>query len=103
MKKLTIAIDGPSASGKSTIAKIIAKKLNYIYIDHPSGCRPQLLELYPFYRRHCRHHTIGRNGGREVYPFTLCLAWHLLASDRRELCHHGSLALHAATHHAGTF
>lgn len=29
----SIAIDGPSASGKSTIAKIIAKKLNIEYID----------------------------------------------------------------------
>lgn len=33
MKKISIAIDGPSAAGKSTIAKIIAKKLDYIYID----------------------------------------------------------------------
>lgn len=33
MKKLTIAIDGPSAAGKSTISKLLAKKLNYIYID----------------------------------------------------------------------
>ena len=33
MKKLVIAIDGPASAGKSTIAKIIAKDLNYIYID----------------------------------------------------------------------
>lgn len=33
MKKLKIAIDGPAASGKSTTAKIIAHKLNYLYID----------------------------------------------------------------------
>ena len=33
MKKISIAIDGPSAAGKSTIAKIIAKKLEYVYID----------------------------------------------------------------------
>ena len=32
-KKLTIAIDGPAAAGKSTIAKIIAKKYGYTYID----------------------------------------------------------------------
>lgn len=32
-KKLSIAIDGPAAAGKSTVAKIIAKKLSYIYID----------------------------------------------------------------------
>jgi len=33
MQKIKIAIDGPAASGKSTTAKIIAHKLNYLYID----------------------------------------------------------------------
>lgn len=33
MKKTTIAIDGPAGAGKSTIAKIIAKKLNILYVD----------------------------------------------------------------------
>jgi cytidylate kinase len=32
-KKLTIAIDGPSGAGKSTVARSLAKRLNYIYID----------------------------------------------------------------------
>ena len=31
--KINVAIDGPCAAGKSTIAKILAKNLNYIYID----------------------------------------------------------------------
>ncbi len=31
--KIVIAIDGPAASGKSTTAKLLAKKLGYIYID----------------------------------------------------------------------
>ena len=31
--KITIAIDGFSSTGKSTIAKLIAKKYNFIYID----------------------------------------------------------------------
>lgn len=31
--KLKIAIDGPAASGKSTTARIIAKRLGYLYID----------------------------------------------------------------------
>lgn len=31
--RISIAIDGPAAAGKSTVAKIIAKKLSYIYID----------------------------------------------------------------------
>lgn len=33
MKKLKIAFDGPAAGGKSTIAKEVAKRLNYVYID----------------------------------------------------------------------
>ena len=33
MKKVAVAIDGPAAAGKSTIAKIVAKKLGYTYID----------------------------------------------------------------------
>lgn len=32
-KKISIAIDGPAAAGKSTVAKIVAQKLSYIYID----------------------------------------------------------------------
>ncbi len=32
-KKIRIAIDGPAAAGKSTVAKNIAKKLNIVYID----------------------------------------------------------------------
>ena len=30
---MIIAIDGPAGSGKSTIAKLVAKRLNYRYID----------------------------------------------------------------------
>lgn len=33
MKKINIAIDGPSAAGKSTISKTLAKELNYIHLD----------------------------------------------------------------------
>lgn len=33
MKKAIIAIDGPAASGKSTTARLVAKKLGYLYID----------------------------------------------------------------------
>lgn len=33
MKKITIAIDGHSSCGKSTMAKSLAKALNYIYVD----------------------------------------------------------------------
>lgn len=33
MKRISIAIDGPAAAGKSTVAKLIAKKLNFVYVD----------------------------------------------------------------------
>ena len=33
MTQISIAIDGPASSGKSTVAKILAKELNYIYTD----------------------------------------------------------------------
>lgn len=33
MKKITIAIDGFSSTGKSTLAKQIATKLGYVYVD----------------------------------------------------------------------
>lgn len=33
MKNISVAIDGPAAAGKSTIAKAVAKILNFVYID----------------------------------------------------------------------
>ncbi|OTN77124.1 cytidylate kinase [Enterococcus sp. 8G7_MSG3316] len=33
MKKINIAIDGPASSGKSTVAKIIANDLGFVYTD----------------------------------------------------------------------
>jgi cytidylate kinase len=44
MKKLVIAIDGYSACGKSTMARQLAKKLNYLYID--SGAMYRAITLY---------------------------------------------------------
>ena len=32
-KPIQIALDGPAAAGKSTIAKIVAERLGYVYID----------------------------------------------------------------------
>ena len=46
MKKSVIAIDGPAGAGKSTIAKMAAKKLNYIYIDTGAMYRRCGLGLY---------------------------------------------------------
>ena len=40
----SIAIDGPAGAGKSTIAKTIAKKLEFIYVD--TGARYRAMALY---------------------------------------------------------
>src|SRR5512136_2763502 len=43
-RKIVIAIDGFSSCGKSSFAKLIAKKLNYIYID--SGAMYRAVALF---------------------------------------------------------
>jgi cytidylate kinase len=49
VKKIIITIDGYSSCGKSTLAKQLASKLNYIYID--SGAMYRAITLY-FLRNH---------------------------------------------------
>ena len=45
-KKIRIAIDGFSSTGKSTIAKLVAKKYNYIYVD--TGAMYRAVTLYAY-------------------------------------------------------
>jgi cytidylate kinase len=49
MKKIIITIDGWSSTGKSTLAKQLAKALKYIYVD--SGAMYRAITLY-FLRNH---------------------------------------------------
>lgn len=44
MKKITIAIDGHSSCGKSTMAKELARKFGYIYVD--TGAMYRTVTLY---------------------------------------------------------
>ena len=44
MKKITIAIDGYSSTGKSTVAKQVAKHLGYVYVD--SGAMYRAVTLF---------------------------------------------------------
>jgi len=44
MKKITIAIDGYSSTGKSTLAKQLAKHLSYVYVD--SGAMYRAITLF---------------------------------------------------------
>src|SRR5258708_2790218 len=48
-KKIIITIDGWSSCGKSTLAKQLARELNYVYID--SGAMYRAITLY-FLRNH---------------------------------------------------
>lgn len=41
---MNIAIDGPAGAGKSTIAKRLAKELDYIYVD--TGAMYRAMALY---------------------------------------------------------
>ncbi len=44
MKNFQVAIDGPAGSGKSTISKLVAKKLNFSHIDTGAMYRAVTLE-----------------------------------------------------------
>lgn len=50
MKKITIAIDGFSSTGKSTIAKELASRLHYVYVD--SGAMYRAVTLYAFQKEY---------------------------------------------------
>jgi CMP/dCMP kinase len=54
MKRITIAIDGYSSCGKSTIARALAAKLGYNYVD--SGAMYRAVTLY------CLQHGIIKDG-----------------------------------------
>ena len=54
MKQITIAIDGYSSCGKSTLAKALAAKLGYSYVD--SGAMYRAATLF-----FLRHKLIGKN------------------------------------------
>lgn len=54
MKKIVIAVDGFSSTGKSTMAKSLAKQIGYIYID--SGAMYRAATLY------CIEHNLFEEG-----------------------------------------
>ena len=56
---INIAIDGPSGAGKSTVAKALAKKLGYIYVD--TGALYRAIGLY-----------VRRAGPKTARALSLC-------------------------------
>ena len=59
MKKITIAIDGFSSCGKSTLAKELAKRLSYSYVD--TGAMFRAVALY------CLRNGLIKEDGTKVY------------------------------------
>ena len=55
MKKITIAIDGHSSCGKSTMAKALARKVGYVYVD--TGAMYRSVTLYAL-----RHNLFREDG-----------------------------------------
>jgi cytidylate kinase len=45
-RRIIIAIDGPVGSGKSTVAKLLAKKLGFLYIDTGAMYRAVALKVF---------------------------------------------------------
>jgi len=56
-KKLIIAIDGYSSCGKSTFARLIAKELNYIFID--SGAMYRAVTLFCMRKNYINHSNVN--------------------------------------------
>ncbi len=64
-KSIVIAIDGPSASGKSTNAKLVAKALEFVYVD--TGAMYRTLAWY------CRQKAVDIQDPKAVA--TACKRW----------------------------
>lgn len=59
-KKIVIAIDGHSSSGKSTVAKQLAKKLGYIYMD--SGAMYRAVTLFALRNQLTKNGQVDQEG-----------------------------------------
>ena len=89
MQKLTIAIDGPSGSGKSSLARRVASMLGYLYMD--SGAMYRAVALKALRRGLSLSNepavsAIARESWRFLYRATLEQRhWHVLEQDREML------------------
>ena len=59
MKKIIIAIDGFSSTGKSTLAKELAKKLGYIFVD--SGAMYRAVTLFAIQNKFISNDFLDKN------------------------------------------
>ena len=77
MKRIIIAIDGWSACGKSTLAKQLAKHLNYIFID--SGAMYRAITLY--FIRNTVHTTSASEVEKALSEISLEFKYNLESSN----------------------
>ena len=64
MKKITIAIDGHSSCGKSTMAKDLAKEVGYIYVD--TGAMYRTVTLYCMQNNLIKDGKVDEEGLKKV-------------------------------------
>jgi cytidylate kinase len=93
----TIAIDGPAASGKSTIGALLAQKLSYVYFDTgvmyravtwaalqggiPIGDEPAISELAESLRIEVAQPTVSDGRQYTVYVDGRDVTWELRSAD----------------------
>lgn len=66
MKKITIAIDGFSSTGKSTLAKQLAKELEYVYVD--TGAMYRAVAYFAMQNQFIGSDFFDKNSLREALP-----------------------------------
>jgi CMP/dCMP kinase len=91
MKGLKIAFDGPAASGKSTIAKELARRLSYIYIDTGAMYRAvtwQSLMLSASFEREQDIADIAHRYPVELRPDPSCPQGYRVIIDGKDITDH---------------
>ena len=76
MKKITIAIDGHSSCGKSTMAKALARRVGYVYVD--TGAMYRSVTLYAL-----RHQLFNADGSIKCSELEAALP-HIVIEQRQE-------------------
>jgi len=66
MKKITIAIDGFSSTGKSTLAKQLAKELEYVYVD--TGAMYRAVAYFAMQNKFIGADFFDKNALKEALP-----------------------------------
>ena len=67
MKKITIAIDGHSSTGKSTLAKQLANALGYVYVD--TGAMYRAVALYALQNGYISEEAFDKAGLISALPY----------------------------------